>query len=252
MPTIEPKGRGRADIMLVQLGLAHSRARARQMIAEGAVRVDGQLLDKPARMLDASSQIEIDSQLSGWVSRGALKLLAGLDLFPQIDPAGKYCLDLGSSTGGFVQLLLKAGAKQVTAVDVGTGQLHPSLRADPRLLLLEQTDARDLTSHLICQPIELITADLSFISASKALGPALSLAAPACQLLLLVKPQFELGPADIGKGGIVRDPSARAQALAKISGWIGDQGWQLQGSHQSPVTGQDGNIEFLLLAQKPA
>jgi len=242
--------RGRADMMLVQLGHAASRERARQMIAEQAVTADGQIVDKPARLIRADSQIDITSQLSGWVSRAALKLQAGLDHFTRLDPAGKICLDLGASTGGFSQLLLQRGASCVYAVDVGIGQLHSDLQGHPGLISLEKTDARQLTTELIPQAPQLITADLSFISLQLALGRGLQLAAPYCQLLVLVKPQFELGPSHIAKGGIVKDAAARHQAVTRIADWLAKQGWQQLGFIESPLAGRGGNQEYLLAAEQ--
>lgn len=242
--------RGRADQILVQLGHAESRERARQMIAEQAVRADGQIIDKPARLIDADSQIEITSQLAGWVSRAALKLQAGLDRFSQCDPAGKICLDLGASTGGFSQLLLRRGARRVYAVDVGSGQLHRDLQGLEALVSLEKTDARQLNAALIPEAPQLITADLSFISLQLALGPGLQLAAPHCRLLVLVKPQFELGPSHIAKGGIVRDAAARQQAVTRTADWLAEQGWQQLGFIESPLAGRGGNLEYLLAAEK--
>jgi 23S rRNA (cytidine1920-2'-O)/16S rRNA (cytidine1409-2'-O)-methyltransferase len=251
MPAADPIApRGRADQMLVQLGHAESRERARQMIAEQAVRADGRIVDKPARLINADSQIEIASQLVGWVSRAALKLQAGLDQFSQCDPAGKICLDLGASTGGFSQLLLQRGARRVYAVDVGSGQLHSDLQGFAGLVSLEKTDARQLTAALIPEAPQLITADLSFISLQLALGPSLGLAAPQCQLLVLVKPQFELGPKHLAKGGIVRDAAARQQAVARIADWLAEHGWQPRGVIESPLAGRGGNQEYLLAAEK--
>jgi 23S rRNA (cytidine1920-2'-O)/16S rRNA (cytidine1409-2'-O)-methyltransferase len=160
-------------------------------------------------------------------------------------------LDVGASTGGFTQVLLERGARKVYAVDVGHGQLHASLAADPRVVALEGFDARKLTRTVVAEPVGIITADVSFISLAKALGTALELAARGCMLVALVKPQFEVGPDRVGKGGIVRDEAARADALQAVSAWIAEQrGWRIAGSIESPITGGSGNVEYLIGARR--
>jgi 23S rRNA (cytidine1920-2'-O)/16S rRNA (cytidine1409-2'-O)-methyltransferase len=185
-----------------------------------------------------------------WVGRGALKLVHALDLW-SVPVAGKIVLDVGASTGGFAEVCLDRGAGRVYAVDVGRGQLHPKVAADPRVVSLEATDARALTADLIPQAPDLIVADVSFISLSKALPAALALAAPGARLVALVKPQFEVGPERVGKGGIVTDPQAQDGALAGVMGFLEGAGWSVEGHAESPVTGGDGNREFLVLAYSP-
>lgn len=236
----------RLDTYVVAHGLVASRSRARDLILRALVTVDGVVVDRPAHPMRGNERVVVDETAAAFVSRGAEKLVAALDVF-QFDPAGRACLDLGSSTGGFVQVLLARGAARVVAVDVGTGQLHPRIAADARVFHLEQTDARKIAAHpLECQ-ISAVTADLSFISLTKAIGPALALAAAGAWLVALVKPQYELGPEAIGKGGIVRDAGLRAQAVQHIANWIeGQQGWRIVGQIPSPIDGGDGNVEFLL------
>jgi 23S rRNA (cytidine1920-2'-O)/16S rRNA (cytidine1409-2'-O)-methyltransferase len=185
-----------------------------------------------------------------YVSRGGLKLRHALDAFG-VDPAGAVALDLGASTGGFSEVLLAAGAAEVWAVDVGHGQLAPALRADPRLHAIEGLNARDLTARHVPPP-DLIVADLSFISLAKALPPALALARPGATLVALVKPQFELGPSRVGKGGIVRDPAAVAEAVAGVRSFLWRSGWTVTGETPSPIPGGHGNREVFVGARKPA
>jgi len=184
-----------------------------------------------------------------WVGRGALKLAHALDLWP-IEVAGRTVLDVGASTGGFTEVCLTRGAARVFAVDVGRGQLHPKLRADPRVTSLEAVDARDLTPALIPQAPELIVTDVSFIGLAKALPSALSLAQDGADLVALVKPQFEAGPEHVGKGGIVSDPAVRARALETVEAFLAEAGWRVQARADSPIAGGDGNREFLLWAKK--
>jgi 23S rRNA (cytidine1920-2'-O)/16S rRNA (cytidine1409-2'-O)-methyltransferase len=184
-----------------------------------------------------------------WVSRAALKLRHGLEVFG-LDPRGAVALDLGASTGGFSQVLLAAGAAEVWAVDVGHGQLAPELRGAPGLRVIEGLNARDLTAAHVPAP-DLIVADLSFISLEKALPPALALARPGALLVALIKPQFEVGPARVGKGGLVRDPAARAAARAGVRAFLAGAGWEVVGEAESPIAGGDGNLEFLIAARKP-
>ncbi len=184
-----------------------------------------------------------------YVSRAALKLRHALEVFG-LDPAGAVALDLGASTGGFSQVLLEAGAAEVWAVDVGHGQLAPALRADPRLHAIEGLNARALTAAHVPPP-GWIVADLSFISLAKALPPALELARPGAVLVALVKPQFEVGPAQVGKGGIVRDPAAHEAVRASVRRFLQASGWTVLGETESPITGGDGNAEFLIAARKP-
>jgi 23S rRNA (cytidine1920-2'-O)/16S rRNA (cytidine1409-2'-O)-methyltransferase len=202
----------RLDVALVERGLAPTRSRARDLIRSGLVRVGADVCTKAGAEIAPTADLSLDGDLARAVSRGGQKLAAALDGFA-FDPAGCVALDVGASTGGFTQVLLERGARKVYAVDVGHGQLHASLAADPRVMSLEGFDARKLTRTVVAEPVGIITADVSFISLAKALGPALELAAPGCLLVALVKPQFEVGPDRVGKGGIVRDAVAREEAL---------------------------------------
>ena len=236
---------------MVKRGLAASRDRAQAMIAEGRVLVDGIPLAKPAKKLLPDAKITTTAPDIPWVSRGALKLVGGLEAFPMIDPAGLSCADIGASTGGFTEVLLARGAAHVVAVDVGHGQLHPRLADDPRVTSREGLNARHLTADDFAASPKLIVCDASFISLTKVLPVAMDLAAPEALLLALVKPQFEVGRAQIGKGGIVRDRQAVADAVARIERWLAaDMGWELIGTTASPIDGQDGNREFLLAGRK--
>jgi 23S rRNA (cytidine1920-2'-O)/16S rRNA (cytidine1409-2'-O)-methyltransferase len=239
----------RLDQALVAAGLAESRTRARALIAAGVVRVDGVSALKPAIRVQEGAALSLAGDPLPWVSRGGLKLAHALAVFG-LDPAGAVALDLGASTGGFSEVLLRAGAAEVWAVDVGHGQLHPRLRADPRLRVLERLNARDLTAAHVPPP-DWIVADLSFISLAKALPPALGLARPGAVLVALIKPQFEVGPAFVGKGGIVRDPAAIARARHGVREFLEVAGWTVVGEVPSPIPGGDGNAEFLIVARKP-
>jgi 23S rRNA (cytidine1920-2'-O)/16S rRNA (cytidine1409-2'-O)-methyltransferase len=238
----------RLDRALVAAGLAQSRARAQALIAAGVVRLDGAPAAKPAERVPDGARLELTADPVPYVSRGALKLRHALDTFG-LDPAGAVALDLGASTGGFSQVLLEAGAAEVWAVDVGHGQLAPALRADPRVHAIEGLNARDLTAAHVPPP-GWIVADLSFISLAKALPAALALARPGALLVALVKPQFEVGPARVGKGGIVRDPAAIAEARAGVRAFLEGAGWTVLGETESPVPGGDGNREFLIAARR--
>jgi 23S rRNA (cytidine1920-2'-O)/16S rRNA (cytidine1409-2'-O)-methyltransferase len=241
-------GSMRADVFLVQHGFAASRTEARNAIEAGRVRVAGSPLAKPSQLIAADAEV-IYSPAHPYVSRGALKLAAALDEFP-LSPVGAVCLDIGASTGGFTQLLLERGAARVYAVDIGHDQLHPSLRGDPRIVLIEGCNARDLGRQQIGETIDAIVADVSFISLKIALPAVLKLARPGAWLVALVKPQFEVGRAKIGKGGIVRDEAARASAVSDIAGWLSAQGWSVAGTMESPIPGGSGNREYLVVARK--
>lgn len=241
----------RADALMVKRGLAASRERARAMIAEGQVMVGGAKLAKASRRLPPHAEISVMSPDIPWVSRGALKLVGGLDAFPAIEPRGLVCADIGSSTGGFTEVLLDRAAAHVVAIDVGHGQLHPKLAADSRVESREGVNARYLTADDFDQPPQLIVCDASFISLTKVLPPVMALAAPGASLLALIKPQFEVGRAQIGKGGIVRDQRAVADVVAGMGHWlVAKMGWELIGTAPSPIAGQDGNQEFLLAGRK--
>jgi 23S rRNA (cytidine1920-2'-O)/16S rRNA (cytidine1409-2'-O)-methyltransferase len=237
----------RADTALVQRGHFESRAKAQEAIAAGLVSADGKIVRKSSELLGVEAQIEA-SKPYPWVSRGGLKLVAALDAFG-FDPEGQTCLDIGSSTGGFTDVLLSRGASRVYAVDVGHGQLHESLRGEPRVISMESTDARALTAAHFAQPPSLIVCDASFISLRLILPNVLSLAAPGAALAALVKPQFEAGPAHVVKG-IVRDEKARTRVCAEISDCVRGLGWTILGLKPSPIAGGDGNLEFLIGARR--
>ena len=240
--------RQRADRLLVARGLAESRNRAQALIAAGLVLCNGRPLGKPSQELEETAELTVTGRDHPWVSRGGVKLEAGLEAFG-LNPAGSVCLDLGASTGGFVDVLLSRGAARVYAVDVGRGQLAARLRADPRVVSLEQTDARDLTPSHLPEPPRLISADLSFISLTRALPAALDLAMPGAELVVLVKPQFEAGRGAVGKGGVLRDSTVRKAAVAKVHDWLDSQpGWTVKGMIDSPIAGGDGNLEALIWA----
>lgn len=234
----------RLDQALVAQGFADSRARAQAMIAQGLVAIDGVVAKKASQKADG--EITLLGEGLQWVSRAALKLVAALDHF-ELSPEGAVALDLGASTGGFTEVLLARGAAHVYAVDVGHGQLHSKLAGDARVTNLERTHARDLPD---LPPIDWVVSDLSFISLRKALGPALAIAAPGAVLVALVKPQFEVGPEGVGKGGIVRDEARRHQALRDCTEFVQAAEWDILGSINSPIAGSDGNREFLLVATK--
>ena len=240
--------RMRLDQLLVQRGLAESRARAQALIMAGLVFSGERRLDKPGMPMAADAALAVKGRDHPWVSRGGVKLAHALDHF-DIDPAALVCLDVGASTGGFTDVLLSRDAARVYAVDVGRGQLAWKLRIDARVILVERVNVRHLTRALIPEPIDLIVCDVSFISLTLALPAAVALAAPGARLIALVKPQFEAGPAQVGKGGIVRDPDVRREVCRRISAWVAAQpGWRVSGLIESPITGADGNHEYLLAA----
>jgi len=231
--------------MLVVRGLVGSRSRAADLIRRGEVTVEGVRASKAGELVGDNARIEVSAALAGQVSRAAGKLEAGLSAFG-LSPASCVALDLGASTGGFTQVLLEGGAARVYAVDVGHGQLAPALRADPRVIALEGTDARTLSRELIGDPVQAIVVDVSFISLRLVLPGALALAAPRCWLIALVKPQFELGPAAIGKRGVVRDAEGSSVAAAPVTELLSELGWRNLGLVPSPLPGKQGNAEWLL------
>jgi 23S rRNA (cytidine1920-2'-O)/16S rRNA (cytidine1409-2'-O)-methyltransferase len=241
-------GRKRADLLLVERGLFDSRAKARAAIEAGRVLAGGTAVRRPSDLLDDLSEITAQPA-HPWVGRAALKLAHALDLWP-ITIEGRSVLDVGASTGGFTEVCLDRGAAHVYAVDVGRGQLHPRLASDSRVQSLEATDARDLDAARLGFVPDLVVCDVSFISLSKALPRALDLAAPGADLVVLVKPQFEVGPALVGKGGLVKDEAARARALEEAQTFLVESGWTVRDKAQSPITGGDGNVEFLVWATK--
>ncbi|MFJ6322723.1 MULTISPECIES: TlyA family RNA methyltransferase [unclassified Rhizobium] len=241
----------RLDQLLVTLSLFASRSRARDAIQRGTVTVDGKVVTKPGALFTEEAKIGIDDPAQDYVSRAALKLVAALDHFG-IDPQGQSCLDVGASTGGFTEVLLQRGAAHVTSIDVGHGQMHPRIAADPRVTNIEGLNARNLTAEDIGRPISFVVSDVSFISLKLALAPALALAEPGTRAALLVKPQFEAGRDAIGKGGLLKDPSSAPSVAAELERWfVQDMGWQSLGLIDSPIAGGDGNHEFLLAGIKP-
>jgi 23S rRNA (cytidine1920-2'-O)/16S rRNA (cytidine1409-2'-O)-methyltransferase len=238
----------RADLLLVARGLFESRAKARAAIEAGGVMADGRPVAKASELLADDVAIEATAA-HPWVGRGALKLEHALTLWP-ISVEGRVVLDVGASTGGFTEVCLAAGARRVYAVDVGRGQLHASLADDPRVVALEGLDARRLTAAEVPEPPQLIVCDVSFIGLAKALPAALGLAAEGADLIALVKPQFEVGPQRVGKGGLVRDAEVRAEALEGVKAFLIDAGWTIHASDDSPIEGGEGAREYLLWAQK--
>lgn len=243
-----PAPRLRADLLLVERGFFESRAKARAAIEAGLVRADGQPVTKVATILPRDAAIEAEAP-HPWVSRGGVKLAHALDAF-KIDPKDKICLDIGASTGGFSHVLLQRGARKIYAVDVGRGQIHPTIAGDPRMQVLEATDARTLDRVLIPEEPALIVSDVSFISLVLALPAALSLATSAADLVALVKPQFEAGRAALDGRGVVRNPADRQGAVAKVMNFLAEAGWPALAVATSPIAGGDGNIEFLLHARR--
>lgn len=241
--------RSRIDHLLVQRGLFDSRARAKAAIEAGLVTADGVVVKKPSETVSDDAVITAEPAFR-FVGRGALKLDHALSLWP-VAVKGRTVLDVGASTGGFTEVCLERGAARVFAVDVGQGQLHSRIKADPRVVDLEKTDARDLTPDLISDAPDLIVCDASFISLSKVLPTALSLAAPGADLITLVKPQFEMeSRSEVGRGGVVRDGAARQAALDRIVGWLEAEGWSVRETTESPIQGGDGNGEYLVWAKR--
>jgi 23S rRNA (cytidine1920-2'-O)/16S rRNA (cytidine1409-2'-O)-methyltransferase len=238
----------RLDLALVARGLVATRAKARDLIARGEVSVDGQVVSKAATSVREGQAIAVNAEAAAQVSRGAVKLAAALNHFG-LDVGGRTALDIGASTGGFTQTLLERGAARVYAVDVGKGQLHATLAGDPRVVSLEDCDSRTLDGARVPEAVCAIVADVSFISLTKALPAALTLAATGCWLVALVKPQFEVGREGVGKGGVVRDAALRERALSDVRDWLAAQsGWTVLGTMPSPIEGGSGNVEFLIAA----
>lgn len=240
-------GRVRLDIALEARGLVQSRARGRDAVLRGTVRVNDALATKPGQMVGDEDTIEIDDPAGRYVSRAALKLIAGLDA-GGIEVAGKTCLDLGASTGGFTQVLAERGAAKIYAVDVGHRQLHESVRSLPSVVALEGVNAKDLTVGPIPERIDLLVCDISFVSVTKVLAAPLAL----CRgdAVILIKPQFEVGREHVGKGGIVSDAAAIAEAVAKVNGFMANQGFNVLASLPSPIDGGDGNKEIVAVFRR--
>ena len=243
--------RPRLDEALVARGLAENRTRARALIMAGLVYAGERRLDKAGMAVADDLAIEVRGKEHPWVSRGGVKLAHALDSFA-IDPNGLVALDIGASTGGFTDVLLTRGARKVYAVDVGHGQLHWKLRNDPRVAVLERTNARTLDGASIPESPALIMCDASFIGLETVLPAALALAAPAATLVALIKPQFEVGKGRVGKGGVVRDPALHEEVCERIRAWLAAQGWTVLGLTESPILGPEGNKEFLIAARRGA
>ena len=239
----------RADQLLVSRGLAESRTRAQALILAGSVFSGDKRIAKAGDLLAEDAPLEVKGRDHPWVSRGGVKLDHGLTHFG-FDVAGAVALDVGSSTGGFTDVLLSRGAVRVYAVDVGTNQLAWKLRQDPRVIVHEQTNARYLTDEIVPEEVDVVVCDASFIALSKVLAPALALAKPGAKLVALVKPQFEAGREEVGKGGVVRDPEVHSRVCGAAAEWVASQGWTVLGVTASPITGPEGNVEFLLGAAK--
>ena len=239
----------RADQLLVDRGLAESRARAQALILAGLVFSGERKIDKAGQPLPEEAPLEVRGRDHPWVSRGGIKLAHALDHFGW-DPAGLVALDVGASTGGFTDVLLQRGAAKVFAVDVGTNQLAWKLRQDPRVVVHEQTNARYLTADIVTEPVDLVTCDASFISLAKVLDTALDLARPGGRLIALIKPQFEAARDEIGKGGVVRDAAVHERVCGAVADWLCSRGWDVVGVTPSPITGPEGNVEFLIGARK--
>ena len=250
-PNDQKGGKRRLDQLLVERGLAESRARAQAVIMAGLVFSETRRLDKAGSQVAADLPLEVRGQDHPWVSRGGLKLDHALQQF-EIPVAGRICLDVGASTGGFTDVLLARGAERVYAVDVGQGQLAWKLRQDSRVVVMEKTNARHLTGDSFPEPFAFVCCDASFIGLATVLPAALDLAASGASLVALIKPQFEVGRAEVGKGGIVSDPELHERVVTQISEWLSDgMGWRILGTTLSPITGAGGNKEFLIAAQKP-
>ena len=238
--------RSRVDAELVRRGLARSRQQAAELIGAGKVSIDGMPAVKPGTAVAATAALRVaDDAERGWVSRGAHKLVGALDTFG-ISVAGRRCLDAGASTGGFTEVLLDRGAREVVAVDVGYGQLAWSLRSDPRVVVVERTNARELTPALIGAPVEAVVADLSFISLTTVLPALTGSASHNADIVPMVKPQFEVGKGQVGAGGVVHDPELRAGSVLTVARHAGELGWQTVGVTASPLPGPSGNVEYFL------
>ncbi|MFN3233104.1 MAG: TlyA family RNA methyltransferase [Alphaproteobacteria bacterium] len=239
----------RVDVLLVERGLAESRARAQALIMAGAVYSQTRRIDKAGQTLPEDADLDVKGRDHPWVSRGGLKLAQAIEAF-DLDLAGKVVLDVGASTGGFTDVALHHGAARVYAVDVGHGQLAWKLRQDDRVVVLEKTNARYLTWEQIPEPVDAVVCDASFIGLETVLPAPMALAAPGAVLVALIKPQFEVGKGQVGKGGVVRDDTLHRQVCERISAWLdGLPDWSVVGLTESPITGPEGNKEFLIVAR---
>ncbi|MPT49332.1 MAG: TlyA family RNA methyltransferase [Sphingobium sp.] len=242
----------RVDQLLVDRGLVESRSRAQALILAGLVYHGEQKVAKAGQQVAPDVALDVRGRDHPWVSRGGVKLAHGLEHFGW-DITGAIAMDVGSSTGGFTDVMLTKGAAKVYAVDSGTNQLAWKLRTDDRVIVHEQTSARILTAEHIPEPIDLIVCDASFIALSKVLERPMSFAAPGARLLALIKPQFEAGREEVGKGGVVRDAAIHERVCAEVQDWVANtQGWEVEGITTSPITGPEGNVEFLIAAHNPA
>lgn len=243
------KPKVRIDQLLVERGLAESRTRAQALVMAGHVMLGDKKADKPGLQVAEDAEISVKGQDHPWVSRGGIKLAHALEHFG-IDVTGSVAIDVGSSTGGFTDVLLNKGAAKVYAVDSGTNQLAWKLRQDPRVIVHEQTSARILTAEHVQEPVDIIVCDASFISLSKVLERPMTFAKPGAQLVALIKPQFEAGRSEVGKGGVVRDSAVHQRVCTDVSAWLESVGWRVAGLTESPITGPKGNVEFLVWAVK--
>lgn len=252
---LSPSNKIRIDVLLVDLNLVTSRERARALILAGRVLINEQKVDKPGATVASDANVRLLGEDMPYVSRGGLKLRSALDHW-DIDVNGRACLDVGASTGGFTDCLLQRGAAHVTAVDTGFGQIAMKLRNDERVRLVERTNARFLAPNALSEPgmpeLTLVVMDVSFISATIVIGPVVAAAPRLKEAVILVKPQFEAGRGNVGKGGIVRDPKVRQLAVEKVEHAISELGWQVVETIPSPITGAEGNVEFLLYAKRLA
>ena len=239
----------RIDQLLVERGLAESRTRAQALVMAGLVFAGETRVDKSGQQVPVDAPIEVRGRDHPWVGRGGVKLDHAIEHFG-LDPSGAVAMDIGSSTGGFTEVLLARGAEHVFAVDVGTNQLAWKLRQDSRVTVLEQTNARELTPKLIDRPCDWVVCDASFIGLAKVLEVPLRLAAPRCTLVALIKPQFEVRREEVGKGGIIRDPELHARVCREGREWLEEGGWRVEGITESPIKGSEGNVEFLIAAQR--
>ncbi|MET0704958.1 MAG: TlyA family RNA methyltransferase [Mycobacterium sp.] len=238
--------RARVDAELVRRGLARSRQQAAELIDAGRVSIDGMPASKPATSIAVTAALIVaDDGERSWVSRGAHKLIGALDTFG-IDVTGRRCLDAGASTGGFTEVLLDRGATEVVGVDVGYGQLAWSLRSDPRVVVIERTNVRELTPEAIGGQVDAVVADLSFISLATVLPALTACASPHADIVPMVKPQFEVGRRLVGAGGVVQDPELRASAVLAVAGRAAELNWHTVGVTASPLPGPSGNVEFFL------
>lgn len=240
--------RARADQLLVDRGLVESRARAQALILAGLVYLGERKIDKPGQQLADDAVLDVRGRDHPWVSRGGVKLAHALDHFA-LDVTAMVAMDVGSSTGGFTDVLLTHGAARVYAVDSGTNQLAWKLRSDPRVIVHEQTSARILDAGHVPEPIDIIVCDASFIALSKVLERPIRFARPGALLIALIKPQFEAGREEVGKGGVVRDPAVHERVCADVRHWLEAEHWAVEGIVPSPITGPQGNVEFLIHAR---